>query len=312
MIPFPAQRGPITNTSSLNSMYASLLGETGPNPNHLLPNIYQQKIIDSYINNLFLQNPELLLLEQLLITQSQSQACLSGQLWQNLVAQAAAAKSKELMSDASNYRSNPYLDTWKKNNESSEITRTPLNQNLEASAIKKINSTSIKARQKHSQTPTVSPQGSKTLFEKEAGEDGRKKIQKNYQEPRNQLEVQTRPHTLIQPLDPNDCAFDSNGEHDLKDSEKESLEKSKTTPEKRAQLSTEVLKDVHTIIQRQNELIGNNKDEKLIMSDEKEKDHLEHHNQLQAHELDELDSSFSSDDWPSLNGDSECENPLQD
>ena len=128
-------------------MYGSLLGGFGPKPNHLSPNIYQQNIIEAYYNNLLLQNPELLLLEQLLITQSQSQACLSGQLWQNLVAQAAAAKSKELSSGVSNHHFTPDLGTWKKSNKSFDITTTPLNQNLESSAINKLNSTPIKNRQ---------------------------------------------------------------------------------------------------------------------------------------------------------------------
>ena len=56
----------------------------------------------------------------------------------------------------------------------------------------------------------------------------------------------------------------------------------------------------------------NNKDEKLVMSGEKEKNGSEHHHQLLAHELDDINSSFSSDDWPSLDGDLNCENPLQD
>ena len=220
MIPFTSQRVPITNYSSLNSMYSSILGALGPNPSHLLPNIYQPNIIEAYYNNLFLQNTERLLLEQLLITQSQSQAYLSDQLWQNLVAQTTAVKSKELTNRDSNHHSKPIVGTWKKNNESSEITTTPLNQNLEPSAIKKINSTPIKNRQNTSKTSTRSPpQGSKALLEKDAEKSGRKKIHKNDHEPRNQLEIQTKQLTLIQPLDSKECAFDSNDELDLKDSE---------------------------------------------------------------------------------------------
>ena len=236
MIPFTSQSIPITNNSSLNSMYSSFLGALGPNSSHLLPNIYQPNIIDAYYNNLFLQNTERLLLEQLLITQSQSQAYLSDQLWQNVVAQTAAAKSKELTNRDSNHHSKPELDTWKKSTKSLEITPTPLNQNLESSssAINKLKSTPIKNSQKNSQISTVSPpQGnrvdSKTLFEKEAKASGRKKIHKNDYEPRNQIEIRTKQLTLIQSLDSNDCAFDSNDENNLKESEKASLEKVKTS-----------------------------------------------------------------------------------
>ena len=211
--------------------------------NHLSPNIYQQNIIEAYYNNLLLQNPELLLLEQLLITQSQSQACLSGQFWQNLVAQAAAAKSKELSSGVSNQHFTPDLGTWKKSNKSFDITTTPLNQNLESSAINKLNSTQIKNRQNISTKSAVSKNG--------AENSGQKKIHKNDHESRNQLEIQTEQRAVIQLLHANDCAFDSNDEHDLEDNEKASLEeKGKSCQEKRAQLQQEELKDNSLIVQK--------------------------------------------------------------
>ena len=320
MIPFTSQSIPITNNSSLNSMYSSILGALGPNPSHLLPNIYQPNIIEAYYNNLFLQNTERLLLEQLLITQSQSQAYLSDQLWQNVVAQTAAAKSKELTNRDSNHHSKPELDTRKKSTMSFEITPTPLNQNLESSssAINKLKSTPIKNSQKNSQISTVSPpQGnrvdSKALFEKEAKASGRKKIHKNDYEPRNQIEIRTKQLTLIQSLDSNDCAFDSNDENNLKENEKASLEKVKTSQKKNERLQQEVSKDNSPIRQEQNELIENNEVGKPVMSGEKQKTGSEcHYHQLLAHELDDLNSSFSSDDWPSLSGDPDCENPFQE
>ena len=72
-------------------------------------------------------------------------------------------------------------------------------------------------------------------------------------------------------------------------------------------------KDNSPIRQEQNELIENSEVGKPVMSGEKQKTASEcHYHQLLAHELDDLNSSFSSDDWPSLSGDPDCENPFQE
>ena len=150
-------------------------------------------------------------------------------------------------------------------------------------------------------------------MKKEAEESGRKKIQKNNHEPRNQLEIQTKQLTLIQPLDSKDCAFDSNDELDLNDSERESLEKGKASQEKKDQSQQEEeeeLKNIYLTTLKPSELILDNKDGELE-KEKNEQNGLECHKQLLlASELDELNSSFSTDDWPSLGGDPDCENPL--
>ena len=98
-------------------------------------------------------------------------------------------------------------------------------------------------------------------------------------------------------------------------SERESLEKGKASQEKKDQSQQEEeeeLKNIRLTIQKPSELILNNKGGELE-KEKNEQNGLECHKQLLlANELDELNSSFSSDDWPSVSGDPDCENQLQD
>ena len=82
----------------------------------------------------------MLLLEKLFLTQSQSGTQLSNLLWQDLVIRPAAAKFKErTSSDSNSLLKQSLIGPPKKSKVSLENMEGALNENLELSAMKKIN-----------------------------------------------------------------------------------------------------------------------------------------------------------------------------
>ena len=151
---------------------------------------------------------------------------------------------------------------------------------------------------------------SRDLLVKGAQEVGTKRIIKSDKEPKNQLEIKTNKSTLIKPLEPKDCAFDSSDELDLVDlrkNAKDVFEKSEPTQEKEEKSQNEEeeekLKESCPLIQEQCLATVNKTDGENEMNSKKEETNDCEYHQLLAHELDELNSSFSSEDWPSLSGD---------
>ena len=321
MLPFNSQRTQFPIDSSLSSLYPYLFGPLTQGFNQLLPNTRQMNTVDSFYASILLQNTQRLL-DNALFYQNQKEMCRSNQLWQDLATSLTDSKFKGLLkrdgSKVSESQLQHHLDPSTTENRGMEAVTASLNQNLESSAMKKPKQISFTKRQKRPKSSKIESHGGSnsnnihhTICKIEAEEDGYKRIKTNDQESRNQIGLQPQNcDPFLKALDPNDCAFDSNDESDTENNEwwlsgghdcisnstQEQLQQKEESNQKTF-ISTEYVPDT--------------KSRECQMIDEKVKIEFNCH-QLLENELEDLNSSFSSDDWPSLSEEAEFQILQQD
>ena len=315
MFPFNSQRTQFPAYSSLSSLYPYLFRPLTQTSNQFLTNSLQMNFVDSYYNSLFLQHTQRLL-ENALFYQNQKERSQPNQFWQDLMASLTNSKFKDLSSDDGRENSESQLQPQLKPSEtgsvSIEAATASLNQNLESSAIAKAKHITFTKHQKMPKNSKVASNDSSdrnthnVICKIEAEQESNKRIKANHEQSRNQLE----PHppknaSFIGPLDPDDCAFDSNNdEPDFEHAKWFNAENEFMSNSTQEQQQQEESKQKTYVLAEKNVDPHDNKDRECQMLDEKVKVEFDGH-ELLENDLEDLNSSFSSDDWPSLSEDVE-------
>lgn len=313
------QRTPFPVDSSLRSVYPYIFGPSTQNFNQLLPRARQMNNVYAFYGSLFHQDTQRML--ETLCYQNQKENYLSNQLWQNLAASLTDSNFKTPLGGSSCKDSESQLqipsNASKTRNVSVEAATASLNKNLEFSSLKKAKQVSFTKCQKVVSTTKVTSNGGNdcnihhVICKIEAEGESNKRIKTNDQESRNQIGLQPQNcDPFLKALDPNDCAFDSNDESDTENNEwwlsggHDCI--SNSTQE---QLQQKEESNQKTFISTENVTV--NKSRECQMIDEKVKIEFDCH-QLLENELEDLNSSFSSDDWPSLSEEAEFQILQQD
>ena len=314
MLPFNSQRIPFPTDSSLSSLYHYLFGPLTQTSNQFLTNSQQMNFVDSFYNSLFLQHTQRLL-ENALFYQNQKERSQPNQFWQDLMASLTNSKFKDLSSDDGRENSESQLQPQLKPSEtgsvSIEAATASLNQNLESSAIKKAKHITFTKRRKTPNTSNIASNGDNNssidhvICKIEAEGESNKRKKTNDHVSRNQLGLHPPSNdSFIKPLDPNDCTFDSNDESDSEHNKWFSAGNDFMSNSIQEQQQQEESKQKTYVLAEKNVDPHDNKDRECQMLDEKVKVEFDGH-ELLENELEDLNSSFSSDDWPSLSEDAE-------
>lgn len=313
------QRTPFPVDSSLRSVYPYFFGPSTQNFNQLLPRARQMNNVYAFYDSLFHQDTQRML--ETLCYQNQKENYLSNQLWQNLAASLTDSNFKTPLGGSSCKDSESQLqipsNASKTRNVSVEAATASLNKNLEFSSLKKAKQVSFTKCQKVVNTTKVTSNGGNdrnihhVICKIEAEGESNKRIKTNDQESRNQIGLHSpNSDSFIRPLDPNDCAFDSNDESDSENIEwflaendcmsSMTKEQQQEGPKQKIFISPENKVDV-----------ADTKTRECPIKLENVKTEFDCQ-QLLENELEALNSSFSSDDWPSLSEDVEFQILQQD
>ena len=301
MLPSNSDKNPLiskTNTDYALSYHSMALA---PAYIQFIQSLYLRNTIATHYQLPCLQHSQLLL-DSIGCPQNQPNDCLSNQLWQNLIA--PLIDTKDCSYDSDNHCKNELVRTKSENSSSSDATKTSLDHNLESSEMKKTKLVSFRKYQKNPKTPSIPASDIGAHESSLYGKDAEKRIKKSDQIPRNQLERSVSRFESNRALEPNECAFDLNEEIS---SDFENFEPEDTLKAIKYEIQSphiQLKEEALDVVVAKEEPTKNDAEGKT----NNQKSNVTHHyEKLKESELDVFETSFSDDDWLSLDDSSDVE-----